>query len=222
MSSQPLIFKNRAEAGQRLADALPALDPGETVVIALPRGGVPVAAEICAAHGLPLDLILVRKIGAPGQPELAVGAITDGETPQVRVNDSIARYCGLSRSDVRKMGYALLPEIDQRRQRYLRGRAPLSLEGKTVVVVDDGVATGATLRASLAALGSANPRRIIVALPVGPQDLADQLEGLVDEVVCLSDLKYFGAVGGAYRSFPQTSDTTVREAIDRFAPRLEV
>lgn len=221
MSDQPLVFEDRADAGRRLAFALPRLDPDETVVIALPRGGVPVASEICAVHGVPLDLVLVRKIGAPGQPELAVGAITDGDTPQVTVNAGVARYFGLSQQDVEEMGLALLPEIEQRRQSYLGGRAPLPLGGKTVVVVDDGVATGATLRASLSALSSANPDRIIVALPVGPQDLAEQLDGLVDDIICLSDLRYFGAVGGAYRSFPQTSDDTVRAAVERFAPRAK-
>lgn len=218
MSNQPLVFDDRADAGKQLADALPQLDPAQTVIIALPRGGVPVAAEICAMHGAPLDLVLVRKIGAPGQPELAVGAITDGDTPQVTVNDSVARYFGLSQQDVEKMGQALLPEMEQRRQSYLVGRAPLPLRGKTVVVVDDGVATGATLRASLSALASAKPKRIIVALPVGPKDLAEQLQGVADEIICLSDLRYFGAVGGAYRSFPQTSDEAVRTVIKRYAP----
>ncbi|MBW4706818.1 phosphoribosyltransferase [Roseobacter sp. YSTF-M11] len=221
MSSQPVVFKDRTEAGRRLADALPALDPAETVVIALPRGGVPVAVEICAAYDLPLDLVLVRKIGAPGQPELAVGAITNGDAPQVTVNESVARHFGLSRQDVEERGYLLLPEIARRRQSYLHGRTPLALKGKTVVVVDDGVATGATLRASLAAVQTAEPKRVIVALPVGPQDLAEQLHDLADDIICLSDLRYFGAVGGAYRSFPQTTDAEVRAAIDHFAPRAK-
>ena len=218
MAGNPLIFRDRVDAGQQLAVALPPLDPDETVVLALPRGGVPVAAEICEAHNLPLDLILVRKIGTPGHPELALGAVTDGATPRFVVNDAIARHHRLSRAEVEAMGRDLLPEIERRRKTYLEGRAPLPIKGKTVVVVDDGVATGATLRASLAALRGEEPARIIVALPIGPTSLERDLDGLVDTVICLSDLQFFGAVGGAYRSFPQVDDATVRQTVDRFAP----
>lgn len=219
MAGQRLIFRDRTEAGQQLAAALPALDPDETVVVALPRGGVTVAAEICAAHGLPMDLLLVRKIGAPGQPELALGAVTDGAKPRFAINENIARQFHLTRDEVEDMGRNLLPEIERRRQTYLTGRAALPLEGKTLVVVDDGVATGATLRACLAVVDAAGPKRVIVALPVGPMDLAARLGPLADTVICLSDLMYFGGVGGAYRSFPQVSDETVRAALERFAPR---
>ncbi len=213
-----LIFKDRADAGQRLARALPPLDPDQTVVMALPRGGVPVAAEICAARGLPLDLVLVRKIGAPGQPELAVGAVTDGPDPHVTVNVDVAHAFGLSRTDVESMGKTLLPEIDRRRKAYLAGRTSLDLAGKTVVVVDDGVATGATLLASLTALKARDPARIIVALPVGPSDFRERLGGLADQVVCLRDLYPIGAVGGAYRQFSQVDDDTVRDLLDRHNP----
>ncbi|WP_211605509.1 phosphoribosyltransferase [Jannaschia faecimaris] len=212
------MFQDRADAGRRLAAALPPLDAANAVVVALPRGGIPVAAEICATHGVPLDLVLVRKIGAPGQPELAIGAVTDGSVPQVIVNEAIARQFGLSADKVRGMGQTLLPEIERRRQSYLSGRDPLALQGKTVVVVDDGVATGATLQASLTALKARKPGRVIVAIPVGPHDIADRLHSLADQVICLSDLTYFGAVGGAYVSFPQVDDATVRAAFDRFAP----
>ncbi len=218
MKAQPLFFNDRVDAGQKLAAALPRLDPANTVVLALPRGGVPVAAEICAAHGLPLDLILVRKIGAPGQPELAVGAVTDGNAPQVIVNHSVARSHRLSSEDVEAMGRQLLPEIERRRQAYLAGRQPLKIAGKTVVVVDDGVATGATLRASLVAVRAAAPGHIIVALPVGPSDLSARLGELADQVICLADLSHFGAVGGAYRDFRQVTDAAVKAAIERFSP----
>ncbi len=219
MQEEPWIFRDRVDAGRQLAAALPRLDPAKTVVLALPRGGVPVAAEICEAHRLPLDLILVRKIGAPGQPELALGAVTGGVVPQTVVNDDIARHLRLSHVEVEVRGRDLIPEIERRRKAYLSGRAPLPLEGKTVVVVDDGVATGATLRAALMALQDASPTRIIVALPVGPSDLDNTLDGLADSVICLSDLRNFGAVGGAYRAFPQVDDATVRSIIDRFSPR---
>lgn len=215
MAAQQLVFKDRSDAGKQLAAALPRLEPSEAVVIALPRGGVPVAAEICAAQGLPLDLAFVRKIGAPGQPELAVGAVTDGADPHVTVNEDVARAFHLTRQDVEAMGRALLPEIERRRQTYFPNRQQLALKNKTLVVVDDGVATGATLRASLAALKARDPARLIVALPVGPRDLADRIGGLADTIICLRDLGPLGAVGGAYRAFPQVDDDTVRATIER-------
>ncbi len=217
MDHQSLIFRDRADAGLQLAAALPRFDAKDTIVVALPRGGVPVAAEICAAHNLPLDLVLVRKIGAPGRPELAVGAVTDGARPQVIVNDAIARSFRLSTDAVEDMGRKLLPEIERRRQTYLSGRKSLVLKGKNLIVVDDGVATGATLHAGLQALKLAAPKHIIVALPVGPSDLAAQLGNLADTVICLKDLRHFAAVGGAYRSFPQVDDATVRAAVDQYA-----
>lgn len=218
MDRTPWMFRDRADAGRQLAAALPRFDPAKTVVLALPRGGVPVAAEICKAQHLPLDLILVRKIGAPGQPELALGAVTDGASPRIVVNDDVARLHRLSHGEVHAMARDLLPEIERRRAAYLSGRAPLPVTGKTVVVVDDGVATGATLRAALSALQAHDPGRVVVALPVGPPDLGARLDGVADSVICLSELKRFGAVGGAYRAFPQVDDATVRSLVDRFAP----
>ncbi|MDJ0637815.1 MAG: phosphoribosyltransferase family protein [Paracoccaceae bacterium] len=210
-----MIFDNRADAGRRLAAELKDVDASNTVVIALPRGGVPVAAEICSAHGLPMDLVLVRKIGAPGQPELAVGAVTDGDTPHVTVNQSVAHQFRLSKADVEDMGKALLPEIERRRDKYLGGRARPDLEGKTLIVVDDGVATGSTLLASLKALKTRDPSKIIVAVPVAPDEFAGQLKGLADTVISLSDLTY-GAVGAAYRTFGQVDDATVTKLLEEF------
>ncbi len=210
-----MIFDNRADAGRQLAAALPEVEPGNTIVIALPRGGVPVAAEICASHDLPMDLVLVRKIGAPNRPELAVGAVTDGQSPHVTLNESVAQHFRLSKAEVAEMAKKLLPEIERRREKYLGGRARASIKGKTLVVVDDGVATGATLLASLKALKTRNPARIIVAVPVAPPDLTNRLEGLADALVCLSDLT-FGSVGAAYRSFGQVDDATVTELLGRF------
>lgn len=213
-----MIFENRSEAGRQLAAALPELDGLNTVVIALPRGGVPVAAEICAVRNLPMELVFVRKIGAPNQPELAVGAVTDGETPHVTVNENIARHLRLSTADVEGMAAALLPEIERRRTKYLGGREKLPLAGKTLVVVDDGVATGATLIASLKALRAQNPTQIIVAVPVAPADIVARLKGYADAIVCLSDLAY-GSVGAAYRTFAQVDDLTVCETLKRFTVR---
>ncbi|MDU8911637.1 phosphoribosyltransferase [Aestuariicoccus sp. MJ-SS9] len=212
-----MIFKNRKEAGQRLAQALPPLDPENTVVIALPRGGVPVAAEICRARGLPLDLVFVRKIGTPGHAELALGAIVDGPDPLVEVNHPLARNLGIGEKEVAEMGRALLPEIARRRSAYLGDKAQPALSGKTLVVVDDGVATGATLRASLRALRARKPKRLIVALPIGPEDSLQELRALADEVICLETPARFYAVGQGYRDFSQTSDAEVMRLIDDLA-----
>ncbi|MFQ6549399.1 phosphoribosyltransferase [Aestuariibius sp. 2305UL40-4] len=209
MSWRGAMFADRVEAGRALAAALPPLDPEDTVVVALPRGGVPVAAEICRARGLPMDLVFVRKIGAPGQPELAVGAIVDGDRPVVERDDRIAGAFGLSAEEVAAMGRDLLPEIARRKARYLAGRARPDLAGKTVVVVDDGIATGATMGASLRGLRAAGAGRIILAVPVAPPEVLARFEALADEVICLCPDPGFRAVGAYYARFPQVSDEEV-------------
>ncbi|NNK78117.1 MAG: phosphoribosyltransferase [Litoreibacter sp.] len=210
-------FRDRQEAGQQLAAALPPLEGSETVVIALPRGGVPVAEEICKALKAPMDLVFVRKIGAPSQPEVAMGAIVDGTAPHVVVNERIARAFGMDHAQVEAMGRELLPEIEHRRKTYLGDRAPVSLTGKVLVVVDDGVATGATLRAGLAALREVGAARVILALPVAPPDTLATFEGLADEIICLQTPDPFMAVGAAYVNFSQTSDEEVVAAMTRCA-----
>lgn len=215
------MFENREEAGRKLAEQLPDLDPETTIVLALPRGGVPVAAQICKARGLPLDLVFVRKIGAPGHEELAIGAVVNGDDPQVVVNDELAQAHGLDREEVERRGREKLPEIAERRKKYLAGRSPMKLAGRTVVVVDDGVATGATLRAALAAVRRAAPERVILALPVAPADTLDAMRDDVDEVICLQTPMPFYAVGAHYRDFPQTTDDEVRELVETYAPAPE-
>lgn len=210
-------FKDRHDAGRQLAEALPALDPASTVVIALPRGGVPVAEEICKARHLPLDLVFVHKIGAPLQPEVAVGAIVDGAQPKVIVNHNVAERIGLSEKTVISMGQDLLPEIERRKTRYFGGSERPVLSGKTLVVVDDGVATGATLKAGLEALRESGAARTVLALPTAPSEVLNGLARLVEAVICLDSPARFVAVGAAYRDFPQTSDDEVAQAIQRCA-----
>ncbi len=212
------MFEDRADAGRQLAEALQVPEPEHTVVLALPRGGVPIAAEICRKHHLPLDLILVRKIGAPYQPELAVGAIVDGDKPTVFINVEIAEVLGLSHEEIERQGKTLLPEIERRRALYLGGRAPQDLAGKTAIVVDDGVATGASLQAALGAVRARGPARIIVALPVGARDTVEALRQQVDDVVCVAIPPDFQAVGAHYRRFPQCSDETVTELVSACNP----
>lgn len=214
------MFTDRHEAGQHLLKRLGQFDPEEAVVLALPRGGLPVADVIAESLSLPLDIALVRKVGVPGQPEFAVAAVTDGDDPRITVNEHVARITGLDDDDIRKLAERELREIDRRRKIYLGGRPPVPLAGKTVLVVDDGIATGATMRAALQLVRDAGPARLIVAVPVAPPDTIKEIEQYCDEVICLESPRAFRAVGLHYRNFDQVSDATVSAIIERHAQRL--
>lgn len=207
------MFHDRQAAGQALAQRLGALELGTGVVLALPRGGVPVAREVCAHLGLPLDLILVRKIGAPGQPELAVGAIADGGEAEPVINAEVMRLCGLTPAEVRAMAKAEQPELDRRRAAYLGTRARLELEGKTAVLVDDGLATGATMKAAIRAARARRAARVVVAVPIGSADTVAEMQAEADEVVCLETPSPFWAVGQGYANFDQVTDAEVVDAM---------
>lgn len=215
------LFENRADAGRQLAVKLAGMGLHKPVVLALPRGGVPVAAEVARALAAPLDLVLVRKIGAPQQPELAIAAIADGAEPALEIDEDTLAGSGASRSYVLQEAARQLQEIERRRF-YLQGRAPLDLYGCTAVVVDDGIATGTTVRAALQALRLRQPQRVVLAVPVAPASELPRLRGLVDELVCLHAPEYFGSVGRHYADFEQTGDDEVvallRE-LGRNAPR---
>lgn len=213
------MFRDRREAGERLLRRLPKLDADKTVIVALPRGGLPVADVIAEALAMPLDIALVRKVGVPGQPEFAVAAVTDGEDPKITVNDQVARMTGLTEADIRGLAERELPEIRRRRETYLGGRPPVPLAGKTVVVVDDGIATGATMRAALRLIRSEGPARLIAAIPVAPAETVRELEEDCDEVICLECPSPFRAVGLHYRDFGQVNDTTVTDILERHAHR---
>ncbi|PHP66973.1 phosphoribosyltransferase [Zhengella mangrovi] len=213
------MFSDRIDAGRRLAAALGPREPAGTVIFALPRGGVPVAAEIASATGAPMDLLFVRKIGAPGHEELALGAVVDGEAPDIAINEDVARYYGLGRAEVEAMAKPHLAEIERRRHLYLGGRAPLSARGRTAVVVDDGIATGASMLAALRALKHRHPAAVVLAVPVAPPDTLEQLRPLADEVVCLEVPANFLAVGAHYEAFPQVGDDEVVEIMRRVAER---
>lgn len=208
------MFADRQDAGSRLLERLPELDPEGTVVLALPRGGLPVADVIAKAIGAPLDIALVRKVGLPGHPELALAAVTDGEDPQITVNERVARSMGLTAADIRKLADRELPEIARRRTLYLRGRPPIPLAGKTVLVVDDGLATGATMLAALRVVRAAHASRIIVAVPVGPPDTLSRIERECDLVICLERPAGFQAVGQFYARFDQVSDDEVTAILE--------
>ncbi len=214
-------FRNRNEAGRKLAKALASYKQQHPVVIALPRGGVPVAAEVATALDAPLDLILVRKIGAPFQPELAMGAVVDGRQPLVVRNETVIKLGGISDEDFAEVRDQELVEIERRRKLYLGDRPLPDLAGRTVIIIDDGVATGATTRAALRAIRARKPRKLILAVPVAPTPSLTELREDADEVVCLEDYEDFGAIGYYYEDFRQVSDTEVIDLLARHPVKLD-
>jgi putative phosphoribosyl transferase len=210
-------FADRAQAGRLLAAALLGLKLRDPVVLALPRGGVPVAAEVAAALHAPLDLLLVRKIGAPSQAELAVAAVADG--PELVLDEQTMAATGASAAYVERRAAEERHEIARRRAAYLRGRPALPVEGRTAVVVDDGIATGTTARAALQALRRRRPARLVLAVPVAPADTVEALRADVDDLVCLRSPEWFGAVGAHYVDFHQVGDDEVVATLDAAQPR---
>lgn len=210
------VFGNRTQAGRLLALALAQRHLPDPVVLALPRGGVPVAAEVALALHAPLDLLIVRKIGAPGNPELAVGAIAEGAGAAVADREMLAAT-GTSQAYVDRQAKAELKEIARRRALYLQGRLPLPVEGRTAIVVDDGLATGSTARAAVRALRVRKPARVVLAVPVAPLEAIAELQPEVDELVCLSTPEFFGAVGAHYADFRQVGDEEVIAEMARAA-----
>ena len=208
-------FVDRSDAGHKLAKALASYKRVKPIVMALPRGGVPVAAEVAAALHAPLDLILVRKIGAPFQPELAMGAVVDGPEPATIRNEDVIRLGGISEAEFAQARDGALAEIERRRNRYLAERPHPQLVGKTVIVVDDGIATGATIRAALRAMRARKVKEVVLAVPVAPTETLRELERDADAVVCLEDYQEFGAIGLFYSNFRQVSDQEVIDILAR-------
>jgi predicted phosphoribosyltransferase len=211
-------FADRTEAGRKLAQALAGYKDQQPVVLALPRGGVPVAAQVADALKAPLDLILVRKIGVPMQPELAMGAVVDGKTPIIVRNEEVIQLAGIEETEFKAVCDAELAEIERRRQLYLGGRERLDVAGRVAIVIDDGIATGATTRAALRATRARKPKKLVLAVPVAPTESLAEMRAEADEVVCLEDYESFGAIGYYYSDFRQTSDQEVIDALARFAP----
>jgi putative phosphoribosyl transferase len=202
-------FRDRREAGRALAERIRTLEPANPVVLGLPRGGMPVAAEIAAALGAPLDVLLVRKLGAPYQPELAIGAVVAAEGADVVLNEAIVAELRLRQVDIDAEVERQLALLEKRQSRYRGARAPLGLEGRTAIVVDDGVATGATLRVALKGVARQGPTRLIAAAPVASRQAAALLKREADAFVVLLVPKLFGAVGAFYHDFSEVSDDEV-------------
>jgi len=209
MPGRKAEFSDRREAGRRLAAELGHLQDEHPVVLALPRGGVPVAFEVAKALSAPLDLLMVRKLGAPGHAELGIGAVVDGSDPQIVLNDEAMGIIKPSSDYVHSEMERQLAEIDRRRAAYFANHDPTPIAGRTVILVDDGIATGGTVRVALKALRRSSAARIVLAVPVAPRDTLDALHDDADEVVCLSTPVDFHAVGLHYQDFEQTTDAEV-------------
>jgi putative phosphoribosyl transferase len=212
-------FADRREAGATLAGLLRhyAHRPG-IVVLALPRGGVPVAFEVAEALGAPLDIFLVRKLGMPGHPEFAMGAIASGG---VRVlSDDVVRMYGVSREAIAEVARVEQAELERREREYRQHHAPVDLRDKVAILVDDGLATGSTMKAAVQALRAHQPSRVVVAVPVGAPSSCDEFRSIADEVVCARTPEPFSAVGLWYHDFTQTSDDEVQTLLQTHARKL--
>ena len=205
-------FRDRADAGRALAEVLAeGIDGEDVVVLGLPRGGVPVAYEVAQALGAPLDVFLVRKLGVPGHEELAMGAIATGG---VRVlNDDVVEALDIDEETVARVAAQEQRELERREQRYREGRPGPDVRGRTAVLVDDGLATGSTMRAAALALRQLDPERIVVAVPVAARKTCQELGAEVDAIVCVSTPEPFVAVGAWYDDFAQTSDEEILDLL---------
>jgi predicted phosphoribosyltransferase len=214
-------FKDRVDAGRRLAARLASYKADRPVILALPRGGVAVAAEVAAALDAPLDIILVRKIGAPMQPELALGAIVDGRKPIITRNSYIMESTATTEQEFKALCREQLVEIERRRQRYVGQRQPIDVEARVVIVIDDGIATGATARGALQATRVRRPKKLVLAIPIAPAETMESLREEADEVVCLGEMGPFGAIGYHYDDFHQLTDDDVVTTLARFHHRQD-
>ncbi len=216
---EPALFADRAEAGRRLGERLKGLGLDRPILYALPRGGVAVAVEAAAAlgGGAPVDLVLVRKLGAPGQPELALGAVVDGPEAETVLNPEIVAVTGVDAAYIDAARRRELAEIERRRGLYLAGRPRPDPKGRAAVVVDDGLATGATARAALHALRRRGPGRLVLAVPVAPPATLAALRHEADLVVCLEETELYWGIGGCYRDFHQLDDAEVVRLLDAAA-----
>ena len=214
LSHEDVSFRNRTEAGRRLAQHLTDLAGANALVLAIPRGGVVVGAAVASELQCELDVIIVRKLGAPFNPELAIGSIMEGAALPY-LNQEIIRDLGVRDDYVEEETQRQRKEAERRAERYRNGRPPARVKGRTVILTDDGVATGATMISSIQGVKAQRPGRLIVALPVGPDDTIEQIGKMADDVVCLACPPFFGSVGQFYADFAQTSDEEVVELLQK-------
>lgn len=208
-AAEPMFFDDRSDAGRQLAAKLLSYKGASPVVLALPRGGVPVGYEIARQLHAPLDVVLVRKIGAPISPELAVGAIVEGKPVERFINRDIVADLAVPQSYLEEEIARQTREIERRRTRYFQGRLPVEVRNRTAIIVDDGIATGATMHVALRAVRRRGPARLVLAVPVAPASAIAALRSEVDDIVCLHSPEDFGAIGFFYRDFHQLEDEAV-------------
>ena len=206
-------FRDRKDAGQQLADLLRPVDGPDVVVLGLPRGGVPVAAEVAQALSAPLDVVVVRKVGVPGQPELAMGAV--GEDGVRVVDDRVVALAHVPPEEFERAAESERGELERYVQRFRGGRPPVPLAGRVALLVDDGIATGSTARAACSVARARGAARVVLAAPVCARESARRLAADVDELVCLHSPRHFGAVGQFYDDFRPTTDDEVIELLQR-------
>ncbi len=208
-----MLFEDRRDAGKKLASLLTKYKNKDTVVLGIPRGGIVVAAEASRVLEAPMDVIIPRKIGAPHNPEVAIGAVAPDGT--VITDEHMLRLLEIPGEVVEKLADSVSAEIRRRENVYRKGRSAPNLRGKTVIVTDDGIATGFTVKAALKSLRKAGPSHLVLAVPVMPADTAVVLEEMVDDLVCLHKAENFSAVGQFYRDFEQTTDTEVIQLLEQ-------
>jgi putative phosphoribosyl transferase len=213
-----MLFHDRRDAGRQLAPKLQALDRDDPLVLALPRGGVPVGYEVALALAAPLDVFIVRKLGTPGQRELAMGALASGDV--VVVNRDVLDALGLPDSVIETAALYAREEIREQERAFRGDRPPLPVAGREIILVDDGLATGATMRAAVRAVATMKARRVTVAVPVAARSTCDELRRETDAVVCLWTPEPFSSVGQWYRDFTQTTDDEVRECLEQADARV--
>lgn len=209
------FFQDRADAAKQLIAALPPDIDGTWLVLGLPRGGVPIAAAIAQHLGAELGVVIVRKVGAPGNPELAVAAITGPGEDEIAINRPVQKLCGLSDMDVRKLSIQPVQEVEARRRLWVQPKASAVWRGRDILIVDDGAATGTTLEAAVAAVKNQKAKTITVALPVALSGALDRLDVMDVRFVCLHRSDHLASVGGAYNDFPQVSDQQVSDLLSR-------
>lgn len=206
------LFRDRRDAGRALARLLDDYrGQADVIVLGLPRGGVPVAYEVAVALGAPLDVFLVRKLGVPARKELAMGAIASGGA--IVINENVVRGLDISPQVIQQVADEEMEELLRRERAYRGDRPPLDVEGRTIILVDDGLATGASMRAALQTLRRYQPGRLVVAVPTAPESTCHELTALVDDLVCATTPSPFLAVGSSYRDFTQTTDEEVRDLL---------
>lgn len=209
------LFQDRIDAGQQLANRIAMMSPPRPVVLALPRGGVPIAIEIAEALRAPLDLLLVRKIGLPWHPELAVGAVLDGTRPLTVINERVAQAAHMDEADIARIAKTQLEEIEHRRRTWLIHREHVPITGRTAILVDDGVATGATVRVALDAVKAQKPARTILAVPVVADFVAEVLHEICDDLIALATPRDLVSVSMYYKDFHQLHDGEVKSLLNR-------